>query len=111
MPEERIKRAGSFSAGWGEFLSLPCDGNGHRAPAWSEIDDGSRELLDHGDAGVVRRAWSRSGPEESTLPLVDGDVVDAGLAPSHQAAPVEFPQLIAIAAEPVARGVVPFILE
>ena len=40
----------------------------------------------------------------------DGDVVDAGLAAAHQAAVVELPQLVAVAAAPVAGGVAPLVL-
>jgi len=41
--------------------------------------------------------------------LLDRKIVDAGDAQAHQAAFVEFPILVAIAAEPMAAVVVPFI--
>lgn len=41
----------------------------------------------------------------------DGGVVDAGLAPAHQAVLVELPELVAVGAEPLAAGVVPLVLE
>src|SRR3954467_13427956 len=43
------------------------------------------------------------------LAFLDRQVVDAGDAPAHQAAFVELPILVAIAAKPVAGIVVPFI--
>src|SRR3954447_7389079 len=46
-----------------------------------------------------------------TLAFVDREVVDAGDAQPHQALLVEFPVLVAVAAEPVAAVVVPFIGE
>src|SRR6266436_8314778 len=68
-------------------------------------------LLDIRDAGVVRRSRTRSGPEELTVTLGYGDVVDAGFAPTHQAVVVEFPEFVAVTAEPLAGVVVPFVLE
>ena len=47
---------------------------------------------------------------EALLPG-DGQVVDAGDADAHQAFFVEFPVLVAVAAEPVAAVVMPFIGE
>jgi 2-keto-3-deoxy-L-rhamnonate aldolase RhmA len=43
------------------------------------------------------------------LALFDWQIVDAGDAQTHQAMLVEFPVLVAVAAEPVAAVVVPFI--
>src|SRR4029077_16956982 len=43
--------------------------------------------------------------------LLDWQIVDAGDAPAHQAVLVEFPVLVAVAAEPGAAVVVPFIGE
>jgi hypothetical protein len=43
--------------------------------------------------------------------LAGGQLVDAGKAPRHEPLAVEFPVLVAIAAEPVARVVVPLIGE
>src|ERR1700760_4263424 len=47
------------------------------------------------------------------FPLVrlDRQVVDAGVAYAHQALVVELPVLVAVAAEPVAAVVVPFVSE
>src|SRR6185369_12010840 len=53
-------------------------------------------LLDVRDAGVVRRSRTGSGPEELAIAFGDGNVVDAGLPPAHQAVVVEFPQLVAV---------------
>src|SRR5581483_2731130 len=50
-------------------------------------------------------------PMETPVFLRDLDIVDARLAPPHQAVLVELPLLIAIGAVPLARCVVPFILE
>src|SRR4029077_12775912 len=63
------------------------------------------------DAGVVRRSRARRGPEKLALAFGNGNVVDSGFPPSHQAVVVEFPELVAVAAEPLARVVVPFVLE
>ena len=49
--------------------------------------------------------------EIAALGLGDGEVVDAGFSSTHQAVVVEFPELVAIAAVPLAGGIVPFILE
>src|SRR5262249_15211133 len=51
------------------------------------------------------------GPEEPTVRFGDQDVVDARLTAAHQTALVELPQLVAVAALPVAGIVVPFVLE
>src|SRR6516162_5495120 len=48
---------------------------------------------------------------KAAIPLCDLDVVDAGLAPPHQALLVELPLLVAIGAMPPAARVVPFVLE
>jgi hypothetical protein len=53
----------------------------------------------------------RSRAEPSPVVLVDGNVVDAGLAPPHQAVLVELPQLVAVAAVPLVAVVVPLVLE
>src|SRR6187397_261160 len=45
------------------------------------------------------------------LALLDGEVVDAGDAPPHQAVLVELPVLVTVAAKPVAAVVVPFVGE
>src|SRR5262249_15179888 len=68
-------------------------------------------LRDVRDAGVVRRSRTGSGPEELALTFGYGDVVDAGFPPTHQAVVIKFPELVAVAAEPLARVIVPFVLE
>src|ERR1700720_860584 len=73
-----------------------------------EQESGLRDIR---DARVVRRSRTGSGPEELTITFGDGDVVDAGFPPTHQALVVKFPELVAVAAEPLTRVVVPFILE
>src|SRR5437667_11019588 len=64
-----------------------------------------------GDAGVVRRSGTGSGPKEFAVGFGDSNVVGAGFPASHQAAFVELPQLVAIAAMPLAGRVVPFVLK
>src|SRR4051812_27435950 len=59
------------------------------------------------DAALVLGA----GAEDPALRLVDGHVVDAGLPAAHVAVVVELPQLVAVAAEPLAGGVVALVLE
>src|SRR5689334_1735661 len=51
------------------------------------------------------------GPMVFPLGLVDGDVVDAGVAYAHQPALVELPVLVAIRTEPLARRVMPLVRE
>src|SRR5580704_15450863 len=53
----------------------------------------------------------RAGAEDAALGLLDRDVVDARLAPAHQAALVELPQLVAVAAPPLAIRVAGLVLE
>src|SRR5215469_18318777 len=53
----------------------------------------------------------RAGAEDTALGLLDRDVVDAGLATAHQAVLVELPQLVAVAAPPLALRVVGLVLE
>src|SRR5258707_14256364 len=72
--------------------------------------DGDEWLLDVGDAGVVRRSRTGGGPEKLAVGFKDGDVVDAGFTPQHQAAFVVLPQFVAVAAIPLAAGVVAFVL-
>jgi hypothetical protein len=50
-------------------------------------------------------------PVIRALALLDREVVDAGDAQAHQAAVVELPVLVAVAAEPIAAVVVPFVGE
>src|SRR5258705_11931591 len=59
----------------------------------------------------VGRARPRGRPVEAPFAILDGDIVDAGLAPPHQAVFVELPLLVAIGAMPLPGIVVPFILE
>src|SRR5712671_5827343 len=58
---------------------------------------------------LVRAAAER--PMVFALARLDRQIVDAGDAQTHQAALVELPVLVAVAAEPVAAVVVPFIGE
>ena len=57
--------------------------------------------------------WSRtgSGPEKLAIGFENRNIVDAGLAASHQAALVELPQFVAIAAVPLTGGIVPLVLK
>src|SRR3984893_894621 len=50
-------------------------------------------------------------PVVLALALLDRDIIDAGDAKPHQAVLVEFPVLVAVAAEPIAAIVVPLICE
>jgi hypothetical protein len=58
---------------------------------------------------IVGAATKR--PVVFALALLDRNIVDAGDAQAHQAVLVEFPVLVAVAAEPVAAVVVPLIGE
>src|SRR5215472_9792027 len=76
---------------------------GHRAPpctlaAGSPLTSAQRE----------GRAAISLGPRALDAPLgrVYGEVVDAGFAPAHQSLCGKFPQLVAVAAPPLARRVV-----
>src|SRR5881227_1913806 len=53
----------------------------------------------------------RAGPEDPAFRFRDGDIVDAGLTAAHVAVLIEFPQLIAVGAPPLARRVVRLVLE
>src|SRR5215475_1500937 len=65
------------------------------------------ELLDRLlDSTLVCRACTK----DPALRLVDLQVVDARLATTHQAVLVELPQLVAVAAPPLAVRVVAFVL-
>src|SRR5882724_6886975 len=59
----------------------------------------------------IGRARPRGRPVEAPLALLDGDIVDAGLAPPHQAVFVELPLLVAVGAMPLPGIVAPFVLE
>src|SRR6201991_2497952 len=59
----------------------------------------------------IGRARPRGRQMEGAFAFRDGEIVDAGLAPPHQAALVEFPLLVAVGAMPLPGIVVPFILE
>src|SRR5215471_21704672 len=48
---------------------------------------------------------------EPALVGADLDVVDARLAPAHQAVVRELPELVAVGSEPAARSIVPLVLE
>src|SRR5579875_2780221 len=62
------------------------------------------------EPGVVCGARPRR-PMKLPLRRADGHIVDAGLAPSHQAVGIELPHLVAVRAEPIAGIVMPFVLE
>src|SRR5258708_5242305 len=49
--------------------------------------------------------------EDAPTPRIYRQIVDAGLTPAHQAVLVELPQLVTIAAPPLARFVVALVLE
>src|SRR3954465_10669513 len=59
----------------------------------------------------IGRARPRRWPVKAAFAFLDGDVVDAGLAPPHQAVFVELPLLVAVGTMPLPGIVVPFILE
>src|SRR3954469_2518922 len=59
----------------------------------------------------IGRARPRRWPVEAAFAFLDGDIVDAGLAPPHQAVFVELPLLVAVGTIPLPGIVVPFILE
>jgi hypothetical protein len=48
---------------------------------------------------------------KATILFGDGDVVDAGFTPAHQAVLVELPLLVAVRAVPLTGIVVPFVLK
>jgi hypothetical protein len=48
-------------------------------------------------------------PAAFALALLDRDIIDAGDAKPHQAVIIEFPVLVAVAAEPITAVVVPLI--
>lgn len=56
-------------------------------------------------------ACAGSGPEKLAIVFGNGQVVDAGFPAAHQAVLVKLPDLVAVAAMPLARGVVPFKLD
>src|SRR5262245_30946334 len=60
---------------------------------------------------MVRRAGSRSGPEELAFGFENAHVVNARFSATHQAVLVELPQLVAVAAMPLAAGIMPLVLE
>ena len=80
----------------------------HRITSIRVQDSGLRDVA---DAGVVRRSRTGSRPEELAVTFGYGNVVDTGFPPTHQAVVVEFPELVAITAEPLARRVVAFVLK
>src|SRR6476660_9490266 len=59
----------------------------------------------------VHRPRPGRGPAEAAIFFRNLDVVDAGLAPAHQAVLVELPLLVAVGAVPLAGGIMPFVLE
>src|SRR5437016_4181816 len=71
----------------------------------------SRSERPGAQARHVGRTWPRSLPAETAVLFRYLDVVDAGLAPAHQAVLVEFPLLVAVGAMPLATLVAPFVLK
>lgn len=63
--------------------------------------EGSRSEPEVAQAGVVVGA-APEGPVELALRLLDGEVVDAGIAQSHQAVVIELPVFVSVGADPVA---------
>src|SRR5262249_46428354 len=59
----------------------------------------------HAALGIAARA------EDAPVLLGYADVVNAGLAPAHQAVLAELPQLVAVAAPPLPGGIVALVLE
>jgi hypothetical protein len=49
------------------------------------------------------------GPMILAVGFLNGEVVDAGITPPHEACGVEFPVFVAVGAEPVAGIVVPLV--
>src|ERR1700731_3375297 len=60
---------------------------------------------------MMRGARAGRRPPVPALAFADLHIIDAGLAPAHQAVLVEFPLLIAVGAEPLSGVVMPFVLE
>ena len=67
-------------------------------------------LLHVRNSWMIQRPGTRRGPEELAVSCRYGDIVDACL-PAHQAVVVEFPEFVAVTAEPLARVIMPFVLE
>src|SRR3954471_21993432 len=62
-------------------------------------------------ASIVRQRSAARSDSDPALALVDSVVVDARVAPAHVAEVVELPVLVAVAAPPLAVGVVGLVLE
>jgi hypothetical protein len=60
---------------------------------------------------MTSSSYRSSRAEDAAVRRDDRDVVDAGLAPAHQAVLAELPQLVAVTAPPLAGGVVALVLE
>src|SRR4051812_46565198 len=67
-------------------------------------------LFNVGNAGMIGRPWTRSGPEELAIGFENRNIVDAGFAALHQAALIVLPKFVAVAAVPMTSGIVPFVL-
>src|SRR5262249_6852377 len=65
------------------------------------LADGKWEVKFHSGAGTAH----------APVGLGDGDIVDAGLAATHEAFVIEFPKFVAVAAPPLSCYVVAFVLE
>src|SRR6267143_1860208 len=93
--------AGALACGAGAIRRRAGCGSARRSPML-EAELAQRRM-------TVGTAAQR--PVVFALALLDRQIVDAGDAQAHQAVLVEFPVLVAVAAEPVAAVVVPFIGE
>src|SRR5579862_5051594 len=74
-------------------------------------DDGSGSEWTFAQARHICRPRTRRRPMEAAIFFGNRNVVDAGLAPAHQAVLVELPLLVAVGAVPLAGRVVPLVLE
>src|ERR1019366_5700489 len=68
-----------------------------------------RDRLPERELPAVLLGWASA--EDPSLGLIDRQVVDAGLAPAHQAVRVEVPQLVAVAAPPLTVAIVALVLK
>ena len=102
-------------------------GQGRCAPVGTCTPDQKSGHMQHSCAGrhrscpnyynprSLRDGWS-SGLRPSSqrvlaAVLIDGDVIDAGQAPTHQATLIELPVLVAVGAEPISAVIMPLIGE
>src|SRR5579875_2506445 len=84
-------------------------GTGRRSPP--ALTAGAGRRSPQGDVVAGSALVLRPGAEVPPLGFGDGHVVDAGLTAAHQPVVVELPQLVAVAAEPLAVAVMALVLE